>query len=170
MGARWQHGSIIQWVMDRNNQIVITHIPISNTKWWLITTEQRYPNLCSACRDPFRCSDGDEYSGFEGTLRCVTQGLGQVAWTSYTTVRRLFGVWIIPIQHISFFKNWIVYALIVDGYCHSTERDSQLQFPLSGRWSSTIDVTISVRLVSQTVECLHDPESHCSVGWFHHKN
>lgn len=57
-----------------------------------VETEQRYPNLCSACRDPFRCSDGDEYSGYEGTLRCITQGLGQVAWTSYTTVRRVFGV------------------------------------------------------------------------------
>ncbi|XP_046441420.1 transferrin-like isoform X2 [Daphnia pulex] len=54
--------------------------------------KRKYPNLCSACNDPYRCSDGDEYSGFEGTLRCVTQGLGQVAWTSYTTVRRVFGM------------------------------------------------------------------------------
>ena len=54
--------------------------------------EQRYPNLCSACKDPFRCSDSDEFSGYEGTIRCLTQGFGQVAWTSYTVVRQMFGV------------------------------------------------------------------------------
>ena len=54
--------------------------------------EQKYPNLCAACRDPFRCSESDEYSGYEGTLRCITQGIGQVAWTSYETVRRAFNV------------------------------------------------------------------------------
>src|SRR5438270_302312 len=54
--------------------------------------KQNYANLCSLCDNPTLCSNDDRFSGYEGTLRCISQGRGDVAWTKLPTVKSFFGV------------------------------------------------------------------------------
>ncbi|XP_046625942.1 transferrin [Neodiprion virginianus] len=51
-----------------------------------------YSNLCARCKNPQLCDYPDEYSGYEGALKCLAFGGGQVAWTKVIFVKRFFGL------------------------------------------------------------------------------
>ncbi|XP_067128078.1 transferrin-like [Centruroides vittatus] len=42
--------------------------------------------LCKLCKDPEKCSNEDEYSGYEGAFRCLVEGGGDVAFVKNSTV------------------------------------------------------------------------------------
>ncbi|CAG7719850.1 unnamed protein product, partial [Allacma fusca] len=52
--------------------------------------KQRYSNLCELCRNPGACQDDDRHAGFKGSLRCLTERFGDVAWTKLETVYQYF--------------------------------------------------------------------------------
>lgn len=54
--------------------------------------KKRYSNLCAMCEEPEKCDYPDNYSGYEGALRCLAHNGGQVAWTKVIFVRRFFGL------------------------------------------------------------------------------
>ena len=47
---------------------------------------------------------------------------------------------------------------------HQPQRYCQFQFPVSGRWASAIGVAISLFLVGQTLDRVHDQENHRCVS------
>lgn len=54
--------------------------------------EEKYSNLCALCEHPEKCDYPDNFSGYEGALRCLAFNGGQVAWTKVIYVRKFFGV------------------------------------------------------------------------------
>ncbi|BET01459.1 transferrin [Nesidiocoris tenuis] len=51
-----------------------------------------YSNLCALCEHPDKCDYPDANSGYEGALRCLTKGGGQVAFTKVIFVKKYFGM------------------------------------------------------------------------------
>lgn len=45
------------------------------------------------CEDPAKCDYPDKYSGYEGAVRCVAEGKGDVAFTKVIWVNKYFGMW-----------------------------------------------------------------------------
>lgn len=58
----------------------------------LSLAEKKYSNLCSMCEDPAKCDYPDRFSGYEGSIRCLVDNGGDVAFTKVIYVRRFFGV------------------------------------------------------------------------------
>lgn len=54
--------------------------------------EKKYSNLCSMCEDPAKCDYPDRFSGYDGSIRCLVDNGGDVAFTKVIYVRRFFGV------------------------------------------------------------------------------
>ncbi|XP_058797852.1 transferrin [Phymastichus coffea] len=54
--------------------------------------KETYSNLCALCEKPEVCDYPDNFSGYEGALRCLAQNVGDVAWTKVIYVRRFFGL------------------------------------------------------------------------------
>lgn len=52
--------------------------------------KESYPKLCELCKDPLNCGKEDDYSGYEGALRCLTENEGDVAWTKLDAVEKFF--------------------------------------------------------------------------------
>lgn len=52
----------------------------------------QYSQLCALCEHPETCDYPDNYSGYEGALRCLAHNGGQVAFTKVIFVRKFFGV------------------------------------------------------------------------------
>ena len=48
--------------------------------------ESRYSKLCALCHNPQQCKEDDQFSGFRGSLRCLTENGGDIAWTKLDTV------------------------------------------------------------------------------------
>ncbi|XP_074605173.1 transferrin-like [Brevipalpus obovatus] len=44
--------------------------------------KRKHPKLCSLCKNPSTCSATDEYAGYEGAIKCLIDGRGQVAFTT----------------------------------------------------------------------------------------
>lgn len=44
------------------------------------------PNLCALCKDPSSCDNSDEYAGYAGAMKCLTDGRGDVAFTKMEAV------------------------------------------------------------------------------------
>lgn len=51
-----------------------------------------YNNLCQLCEFPDKCDYPDQNSGYEGALRCLTKGGGDVAFTKVIFVKKYFGM------------------------------------------------------------------------------
>lgn len=47
--------------------------------------------MCQLCKDPSTCSPTDEYAGYEGSLKCLVDGRGQVAFTTVEATLDYFG-------------------------------------------------------------------------------
>lgn len=58
----------------------------------LFVVEKRYSNLCALCEDPVKCDYPDKYSGYDGSIRCLAENGGDVAFTKVIYVKRHFGV------------------------------------------------------------------------------
>lgn len=54
--------------------------------------EKRYSNLCALCENPEKCDYPDKYSGYDGSIRCLAENGGDVAFTKVIFVKRHFGV------------------------------------------------------------------------------
>ncbi|CAH0552540.1 unnamed protein product [Brassicogethes aeneus] len=54
--------------------------------------KKTYPNLCALCEHPDICDYPDNFSGYDGALRCLAHNGGQVAWTKVIYVRKFFGL------------------------------------------------------------------------------
>ncbi|KAG8302688.1 mitochondrial translation elongation factor EF-Ts tsf1 [Homalodisca vitripennis] len=54
--------------------------------------KQQYSNLCQLCEFPDKCDYPDQNSGYEGALRCLAVGGGDVAFTKVIFVKKFFGM------------------------------------------------------------------------------
>jgi melanoma-associated antigen p97 len=61
--------------------------PKINLSW-----KKKYSNLCALCEHPEICDYPDNFSGYDGALRCLAHNGGQVAWTKVIYVRKFFGL------------------------------------------------------------------------------
>ncbi|XP_049872721.1 transferrin [Pectinophora gossypiella] len=61
--------------------------PKTNAAW-----KAQYSQLCALCEDPQKCDYPDNYSGYEGALRCLAHNGGEVAFTKVIYVRKFFGL------------------------------------------------------------------------------
>lgn len=61
-------------------------------EFYFFFKEKRYPNLCALCEDPAKCDYPDKYSGYDGSIRCLAQNGGDIAFTKVIYVKRFFGV------------------------------------------------------------------------------
>lgn len=52
--------------------------------------KETYPKLCELCKDPKACAKDDNYSNYDGALRCLTENGGDVAWTKMDAVEKFF--------------------------------------------------------------------------------
>lgn len=53
--------------------------------------KERYTAMCSMCKSG-TCDEKDEYAGYEGALKCLTEKGGDVAFTKLSTVKEFFKV------------------------------------------------------------------------------
>ncbi|XP_063705234.1 transferrin [Culicoides brevitarsis] len=60
--------------------------------------KKRYSNLCALCEDPAKCDYPDKYSGYDGAVRCVVEGQGDVAFTKTYFVKKHFNIPIVAGQ------------------------------------------------------------------------
>lgn len=51
-----------------------------------------YFNLCEMCEDPGKCDYPDAHSGYDGALKCLVEGGGEVAFTKVIVTRKVFGL------------------------------------------------------------------------------
>ncbi|CRL03704.1 CLUMA_CG016424, isoform A [Clunio marinus] len=58
--------------------------------------KKSYPNLCALCADPIKCDYPDRFSGYDGSILCLAENGGDVAFTKVIYVRKYFGL---PIGH-----------------------------------------------------------------------
>ncbi|KAH8416768.1 hypothetical protein KR222_003699, partial [Zaprionus bogoriensis] len=54
--------------------------------------KKKYANLCALCEKPAQCNYPDKYSGYDGAIRCLDQGQGQVAFTKVQYIKKYFGL------------------------------------------------------------------------------
>nr|XP_022905830.1 transferrin [Onthophagus taurus] len=54
--------------------------------------KRKYKNLCEACNNPSSCSSHDQYYGTSGSLLCLRDGSGDIAWTTLNTAISQFGL------------------------------------------------------------------------------
>ncbi|XP_060801389.1 transferrin [Amyelois transitella] len=54
--------------------------------------KQHYSQLCSLCQHPNKCDYPDDFSGYEGALKCLAHNGGEVAFTKVFYVHKFFGL------------------------------------------------------------------------------
>lgn len=54
--------------------------------------EAHYRNLCALCDNPNGCYSDDKYHGPEGSLLCLTDNVGDIAWAKLDDAIRHFKV------------------------------------------------------------------------------
>ncbi|XP_055619783.1 transferrin [Toxorhynchites rutilus septentrionalis] len=54
--------------------------------------KKRYSNLCALCEKPDVCDYPDNYSGYDGAIRCLVENNGDVAFTKVIYVNKYFGL------------------------------------------------------------------------------
>ncbi|XP_075975196.1 transferrin 1 [Anticarsia gemmatalis] len=59
----------------------------TNSAW-----KAQYSQLCALCEHPDKCDYPDNYSGYDGAIRCLATNGGQVAFTKVIYVRKFFGL------------------------------------------------------------------------------
>uniref|UniRef100_A0A1W7R9D1 Transferrin n=1 Tax=Hadrurus spadix TaxID=141984 RepID=A0A1W7R9D1_9SCOR len=48
--------------------------------------KKKYPSLCALCGNPETCTRGDQYGGYEGSLRCLSEDRGDIAFSKTEAV------------------------------------------------------------------------------------
>ncbi|XP_059054733.1 transferrin [Achroia grisella] len=61
---------------------------VKTTSAW----KSQYNQLCALCQHPDKCDYPDDYSGYEGALRCLAHNGGEVAFTKVFYVHKFFGL------------------------------------------------------------------------------
>lgn len=74
------------------SQLWILNVFVQTLDFICRFTEETYSNMCALCEKPSVCDYPDNYSGYEGALRCLAHNGGQVAWTKVIYVKRFFGL------------------------------------------------------------------------------
>ncbi|XP_055389927.1 uncharacterized protein LOC129618922 [Condylostylus longicornis] len=54
--------------------------------------KKKYPNLCQICDNPVECDENDKYANFNGSIECLINGEGDVAFTTREDIRQYFGL------------------------------------------------------------------------------
>ncbi|EDW07176.1 transferrin [Drosophila mojavensis] len=54
--------------------------------------KKKYANLCALCEKPAQCNYPDKYSGYDGAIRCLDKGQGEVAFTKVQYIKKYFGL------------------------------------------------------------------------------
>ncbi|KAI4497716.1 hypothetical protein M0802_007256 [Mischocyttarus mexicanus] len=54
--------------------------------------KSKYRNLCSLCYNPISCSIDDKYHGREGSILCLTDNVGDIAWVRLDDVLEYFKI------------------------------------------------------------------------------
>lgn len=54
--------------------------------------KKKYSNLCALCEKPAQCNYPDIYSGYDGAIRCLDKGQGEVAFTKVQYIKKYFGL------------------------------------------------------------------------------
>jgi len=54
--------------------------------------KSKYSSLCALCEDPVKCDYPDKFSGYDGSIRCLVENGGDIAFTKVIYVRRFFGL------------------------------------------------------------------------------
>lgn len=54
--------------------------------------KKKYANLCALCEKPAQCNYPDKYSGYDGAIRCLDKGQGDVAFTKVQFIKKYFGL------------------------------------------------------------------------------
>ncbi|XP_061398563.1 uncharacterized protein LOC133334286 [Musca vetustissima] len=69
--------------------LVGTYSPYPETDRLL---KKKYPNLCALCEKPEQCNYPDKFSGYDGAIRCLDKGKGDVAFTKVQFIKKYFGM------------------------------------------------------------------------------
>ncbi|KAH8303889.1 hypothetical protein KR018_008315 [Drosophila ironensis] len=54
--------------------------------------KKKYSNLCALCEKPEQCNYPDRFSGYDGAIRCLDKGQGEVAFTKVQYIKKYFGL------------------------------------------------------------------------------
>ncbi|XP_053948794.1 transferrin [Anastrepha ludens] len=69
--------------------LVGTYSPYPETDRLL---KKKYSNLCALCEKPEQCNYPDIFSGYDGAIRCLDKGKGEVAFTKVQYIKSYFGL------------------------------------------------------------------------------
>lgn len=83
--------SILAYCQDKS-QILEPNLSPNSLQTSFLFPEAQYSSLCALCQEPGKCDYPDDYSGYEGAIRCLAHNGGQVAFTKVIYVRKFFGV------------------------------------------------------------------------------
>ncbi|EDW82176.1 uncharacterized protein Dwil_GK25660 [Drosophila willistoni] len=54
--------------------------------------KKKYSNLCALCEKPSQCNYPDKFSGYDGAIRCLDKGQGEVAFTKVQFIKKYFAL------------------------------------------------------------------------------
>ncbi|VVC35460.1 Hypothetical protein CINCED_3A020998 [Cinara cedri] len=52
--------------------------------------KDKYPNLCTNCKNPSKCNVNDQFWGRQGSLQCLSDCFGDISWARLSDVRAHF--------------------------------------------------------------------------------
>lgn len=97
-----------------------------NGVFCLLSAEKRYSNLCALCEDPVKCDYPDKYSGYDGSIRCLAENGGDVAFTKVIFVNRYFGVSVRCVQLVSVMWFLRLFMSVICQLCQTDQHQTRI--------------------------------------------